>query len=91
MGYFHYPIDDERETIAKMVEHFPIFCENINKGDFNIVCAMGLNRTDIALCIYLMVYATDKGIVPPEIRCNRNADGYYIGKIMSILNALYKY
>ena len=26
VDYFHYPIDNDRETIAKMVELFPTFC-----------------------------------------------------------------
>ena len=52
VDYFHYPIDNDRETIAKMVEMFPTLCEKIDKGDFYIACAMGLHRTDIALCTY---------------------------------------
>lgn len=65
VDYFHYPIDNDRETIAKMVELFPTFCEKIDKGDFYIACAMGLHRTDIALCTYWMFYAADNGIAPP--------------------------
>lgn len=91
VDYFHYPIDNDRETIAKMVELFPVFCEKIDRGNFYIACAMGLHRTDIALCTYWVFYAADKGIVPPEIRGYRIADGHDTGKIMRILNALYKY
>ena len=52
LEYFHYPIDNHVRTIAQMVELFPQFCEQIDKGDFYIACAMGLHRTDIALCTY---------------------------------------
>ena len=44
------------------------FCHLIDNGHFYIACAMGLHRTDIALCTYWVFYAADKGIVPPEIR-----------------------
>ena len=91
VDYFHYPIDNDQETIAKMVELFPEFCKKIDQGDFYIACAMGLHRTDIALCTYWVFYAADKGIAPPEIRGYRRADGHDTGKIMRILNALYKY
>ena len=48
VDYFHYPIDNDHETIVKMAEFFPVFCEKIDQGDFYIACAMGLHRTDIA-------------------------------------------
>ena len=49
---FHYPVDYHGRTIDEMVEHFPQFSEKIDLGDFYIACAMGLHRTDIALCTY---------------------------------------
>lgn len=91
VNYFHYPIDNDRDTIANMAELFPVFCEKIDNGDFYIACAMGLHRTDIALCTYWVFYAADKGIAPPEIRGYRRTDGHDTGKIMRTLNALYKY
>ena len=89
--YFHYPVDNDRETIAKMVELFPKLCEMIDKGDFYIACAMGLHRTDIALCAYWMFYAADKGVAPPPIRGYRREDGHNTNKIMRVLNAFYQY
>jgi len=89
--YFHYPIDNDHETIVKMAELFPVFCEKIDEGDFYIACAMGLHRTDIALCTYWMFYAADKGIMPPPIRGYRIEKGMNTSKIMRIVNALYKY
>ena len=89
--YFQYPIDNHARTIAQMVELFPQFCEQIDKGDFYIACAMGLHRTDIALCTYWVFYAADKGIAPPPIRGYRQKDGHDTNKIMRVLNAFYQY
>ena len=36
VDYFHYPIDNDRETISKMVEMFPTLCEKIDKGYIEI-------------------------------------------------------
>ena len=91
LEYFHYPIDNHSRTIAQMVAHFPQFCEQIDKGDFYIACAMGLHRTDIALCTYWMFYAADKGIAPPPIRGYRQEKGHNTNKIMRVLNAFYQY
>lgn len=91
VDYFHYAIDNDHETIVKMAGLFPAFCEKIDEGDFYIACAMGLHRTDIALCIYWMFYAADKGVAPPPIRGYRIEKGMNTSKIMRIVNALYKY
>ena len=91
LAYFHYPLDNHARTIARMVALFPQFCEEIDKGDFYIACAMGLHRTDIALCTYWLFYAADKGIAPPPIRGYRQEDGHDTNKIMRVLNAFYQY
>lgn len=91
LEYFHYPIDNHARTIAQMVELFPQFCAQIDKGDFYIACAMGLHRTDIALCTYWMFYGADKDINPPPIRGYRREDGHDTNKIMRVFNAFYKY
>ena len=91
LKYFHYPLDNHSRTIAQMVELFPQFCEQIDKGDFYIACAMGLHRTDIALCTYWVFYAADKGIAPPPICGYRKDKGLTTNKIMRLLNAVYKY
>lgn len=85
IAYFHYSVS--YEEVEQMVRLFPEFCRLIDNGRFYIACAMGLHRTDIALCTYWMFYAADKGIAPPE----RKADGHTTSKIMRILNALFKY
>ena len=91
LQYFHYPLDNHARTIAQMVALFPKFCEQIDKGDFYIACAMGLHRTDIALCTYWVFYAADKGIAPPPIKGYRQEDGHDTNKIMRVLNAFYQY
>lgn len=91
VDYFHYPIAPDRETITKMVELFPEFCQRIDQGSFYIACAMGLHRTDIALCTYWVFYAADKGIAPPPIRGYRLEDGRDTDKIMRVLNAFYRF
>ncbi len=91
LDYFHYPLDNHARTIVQRAELFPLFCEHIDKGDFYIACAMGLHRTDIALCTYWVFYAADKGIAPPPIRGYRQEEGHDTNKIMRILNVFYKY
>ena len=89
IAYFHYSVS--YEEVEQMARLFPEFYRLIDNGRFYIACAMGLHRTDIALCTYWMFYAADKGIAPPEIRGYRKADGHTTSKIMRILNALFKY
>ena len=89
--YFKYPVAYEDVWVAKMVELFPEFCKLIDNGRFYIACAMGLHRTDIALCTYWVFYAADKGIAPPPICGYRKDKGLTTNKIMRILNAVYKY
>jgi len=91
ISYFKYPVAYEDVWVAKMVELFPEFCKLIDKGRFYIACAMGLHRTDIALCIYWVFYAADKGIAPPPICGYRKDKGMNTNKIMRMLNAVYKY
>lgn len=91
ISYFKYPVAYEDVWIAKMVEMFPEFCKLIDNGRFYIACAMGLHRTDIALCTYWVFYAADKGIAPPPICGYRKDKGLTTNKIMRVLNAFYKY
>ena len=90
MEYFHYPVNNHAKQVESMVALMPQFCEMIDKGDFYIACAMGLHRTDIALCIYWVFYAADKGIAPPPIRGYCQEDGHNTSKIMYVLNSVYK-
>jgi hypothetical protein len=77
--------------IEEMAELFPKLCEKIDKGNFYIACAMGLHRTDIALCLYWVFYAADKGIAPPRLHGYLKADGRGPEKILRMLNAFYRF
>lgn len=88
--YFYFPVDKKTKHVKEMVELFPEFCKRIDAGHFYIACAMGLHRTDIALCCYWMFYAADKGFVPPQIRGYRKDEGHDTAKIMRVINAFYK-
>ena len=91
ISYFWYPVANEDVLIAKMVELFPDLCRLIDNERFYIACAMGLHRTDIALCTYWVFHAADKGMAPPPLCDYRKDKGHTTGKIMRILNAMYKY
>ena len=90
MRYFHYPVDTSAEVIQQMVTIFPDFCKHVDKGNFYIACAMGLHRTDIALCVYWLFYGADQGLNPPDIHGYRQEDGHRIDKIMRVLNTMYQ-
>ena len=90
LEYFHYPVNNQAKQVESMVALMPKFCEIIDRGGFYIACAMGLHRTDIALCTYWAFYAADKGVVAPPIRGYRQEDGHDTGKIMHVLNSIYK-
>ena len=87
--YFHYPVDTSAEAINRMVRLFPDFCQLIDAGNFYIACAMGLHRTDIALCMYWLFHGANQGLQPPVIHGYRQADGHRIDKIMRVLNTFY--
>lgn len=89
--YFYYPVDKKTSLIEQTVKRFPQLCEKIDAGNFYIACAMGLHRTDIALCCYWIFYGADKGLPAPEIRGYRMADGHNVDKIMRLVNAFYRY
>ena len=89
IGYFHYPVDNDIDVIDSMISLLPKFREIIDRGEFYIACAMGLHRTDIALCTYWIFYGAEKGIAPPTIRGYRQEDGHNTNKIMRVLNAMY--
>ena len=91
MRYFYYPVDNKCEHVESMVRLLPELCRHIDEGNFYIACAMGLHRTDIALGIYWVFYAADKGIMPPLIRGYNEASGHNSSKIMRVLNGIYSY
>ena len=80
----------DTHIVDKCNRLFPEFCQRIDDGGFYISCAMGLHRTDIALCCYWVFYGADNGREPPVIRGYRKEDGHNTSKIMRVLNAIYK-
>lgn len=88
--YFYYPVDNRADVIESMVELFAEFCERICRGDFYIACAMGLHRTDIALCTYWVFYGADHAVAPPTLRGYTRETGHNTSKIMRVLNAFYE-
>lgn len=93
ISYFKFPVQKRpnKEDLAKMLELFPEFCVLIDKGGFYIHCAEGLHRTDIALSLYWVFYAADKGIAPPVLCGYISEKGKKPDKIMLSLNAVFKY
>lgn len=91
MEYFYYPVDKNTSFIEHTVKLFPLLCEKIDAGNFYIACAMGLHRTDIALCCYWIFHGANKGLPAPEIRGYRMADGHDVDKIMRVVNTFYRY
>lgn len=89
MEYFYYPVDNRTDVIERMVELFPEFYERIDHGDFYIACAMGLHRTDIALCTYWVFHGADHAVEPPTLRGYIRETGHNTSKIMRVLNAFY--
>lgn len=89
MEYFYYPVDNHADMIRSMVDLFPELCRRIDRGCFYIACAMGLHRTDIALCTYWVFYGADQGIEPPVLRGYLNESGHDTSKILRVLNAFY--
>lgn len=90
MRHFYYPVHKRGTLVDEMIDRFEEFCRLIDEGGFYIACAMGLHRTDIALCTYWVFYGADKGLDAPEIRGYRQEDGHDTGNIMTVLNAFYK-
>lgn len=87
--YFYFPVGKNASNIAEMIEKFPEFCKKIDAGNFYIACAMGLHRTDIALCAYWMFYGAERGMQPPVLRGYSKESGRTTVKIMRTLNAMY--
>lgn len=89
MRYFYYPVDKHGTLIDEMIDRFDQLCRFIDEGGFYIACAMGLHRTDIALCTYWMFHAADKGTLPPTIYGYNQESGHTPDNIIRVLNAFY--
>ncbi len=85
--YFSYPIHNDSETIANMVENFYDFSDMIMEGHFYM---MGHRRAYIALCLY-WVFGNNVGLYPMEARRRIVTDADVMKKALPILNAFAKY
>ena len=85
--YFSYPIHNDPETIANMVENFYDFSDMIMEGNFYM---MGHRRAYIALCLY-WVFGNNAGLYPIESRHHIATNADVMKKALPILNAFAKY
>ena len=86
--YYHYPVAEDEESVRSMVLGFNELCRLLDAGQFYISCAMGLHRTDIALSLYWVFHAADKGAPPPLLKGYVGSTPGRIGKLMRMLNTM---
>lgn len=85
--YFNYPLHNDPETIANMVEIFYDFSDLIMEGHFYM---MGRTSSYIALCVY-WTFGSNAGLYPTELRERIIRDSHVMKKATPILNAIAKY
>jgi hypothetical protein len=86
--YYHYPVAEDEDSIRSMVVEFDEFCQLLDAGQFYISCAMGLHRTDIALSLYWVFHAADKGAPPPVLKGYVGSTSKRIGKLIRMVNTM---
>ena len=85
--YFSYPVHNDPETIASMVEKFYDFSDLLSEGHFYM---HGRTNSEIALCIYWAL-GSNNGLYPLELRQRIMDDEDVMKKALPILNAIVKY
>lgn len=90
LEYFYFPIFKNAANIQSIIENFDEFCKRIDRGHFYISCAMGLHRTDIALCTYWTFHGADVGMPPPVIKGFHHSTGRKMDKVMRFLNTFFE-
>lgn len=85
--YYSYPIHNDPETIANIVEKFYDFSDLLSEGHFYM---FGRTSSKIALCIY-WTFGSNCGLYPLELRQSITCDDHYMAKALPILNAIVKY
>lgn len=93
--YFAFPLDSHSIPDELIADRLQEFFNIIDKGDFYIACAMGLHRTDMALCIYWMFHGADRGMNPPILK-GHIENGELVSdrlnnKVFRRLNSLHSY
>lgn len=87
ISYFSYPIHNDPEIIANIVEKFYDFSDLLNEGHFYM---MGRTSSKIALCIY-WVFGNNSGLYPMEVRHRIATNADMMKKALPILNAFAKH
>lgn len=87
IGYYNYPIHNDPDTIANMVENFSSFSELLRNGDFYM---QGHHSSYIALCVY-WAFSKSPGVYPFELRKEIKQDARLMKRVTSILYAMNKY
>ena len=82
--YFSYPVHDDPETIANMVENFYDFSDMIMDEHFYM---MGHRRAYTALCLY-WVFGNNSGLYPMEVRHRIATNADMMKKALPILNGI---
>ena len=87
ISYFNYPIHNDPETIASMVENYSQFTELLCAGDFYM---MGRSTSYVALCLY---WALSKcpGLYPFDLRWEIKRNRQLMKRVAPLLYAMNKY
>ena len=85
--YFSYPLHNDPETIANMVQKFDDFSVLIREGHFYM---MGHKSSYIALCVN-WAFGSNAGLYPIEFRHLLTKNNLVMKKTLPILNAIAKY
>lgn len=87
ISYFSYPIHNDPETIANIVEKFYDFSDLLNEGHFYM---HGCTNSEITLCFY-WVFGCNCGLYPLELRKSITSHERCMKKALLILNGIVKY
>jgi hypothetical protein len=87
IAYYNYPIHNDPDTIANMVENLSFFGELLCNGDFYM---QGLKSSYIALCVY-WAFSKSPGVFPFELRKEIKQDAQLMKRVTPILYAMNKY
>lgn len=85
--YLSYPLHNDPETIANMVERFYDFSDMMMEGHFYM---MGRTSSYVALCVY-WAFGSNAGLHPMEFRLRITRNAHVMKKALPILNAIAKY
>lgn len=87
ISYYNYPIHNDAETIASMVENYSQFTELLCNGYFYM---QGRHTSYVALCLY---WALSKcpGLYPYDLRREIKHDQQIMKRVVPILNAMNRY